>query len=93
MLEDTGKGDGVKTPGPENGEGLLASRIAVLRIGSAQEIANTPEKQKLLAHKEDLEQQIDALKYQKAALAADRYKKQIGALLLDLAKTQAELDK
>jgi len=93
MLEDTGKGDGVKNPGPENGEGLLASRIPVLRIGSSQEIANTPEKQKLLAHKEDLEQQIDALKYQKAAMPVDQYKKQLGALLLDLSKTQAELDK
>jgi hypothetical protein len=93
ILEDTGKGDGAKSPGPENGEGLLAARIPVLKIGSAQELANTPEKQKLLAHKEDLEQQIDSLKYQKAALPIDQYKKQLGVLLLDLAKTQAELDK
>jgi hypothetical protein len=93
ILEDTGKGDGTKSPGPDNGEGLLAARIPVLKIGSAQELANTPEKQKLLAHKEDLEQQIDALKYQKAALPIDQYKKQLGVLLLDLAKTQAELDK
>ena len=93
MLEDTGKGDGTKSPSPANGEGLLASRIAVLRIGSAQTIANTPEKQKLLAHKEDLEQQIDVLKYQKASMPIDDYKKKLGALLLDLAQTQAELDK
>ena len=65
----------------------------MLRIGSAQALANTPEKQKLLAHKEEVEQQIDALKYQKAAMPIDQYKKQLESLLLDLAKTQAELDK
>lgn len=93
LLEDTGKGDGTKTPSADNGEGLLASRIPVMRIGSAQAVANTPEKQKLAAHKEDLEQQIDSLKYQKAAMPIDQYKKQMAALLLELAKTQAELDK
>ena len=55
----------------------------MLRIGSAQAVANTPEKQKLLAQKEDLEQQIDALKYQKAAMPIDQYKKQLAALLLE----------
>ena len=93
MLEDTGKGQGTKSPSAENGEGLLASRIAVMRIGSGQAAANTPEKQKLLAHKEDLEQQIDTLKYQKAAIPVDQYKRQLSVLLVDLAKTQAELDK
>lgn len=93
LLEDTGKGGGVKTPSPDNGEGLLASRIAVYRIGGAQEVVNSPEKQKLLAHKEELESQIDALKYRKAAMPVDEYKKQLGDLLLELAKTQAELDK
>lgn len=93
MLEDTGKGDGTKSPSAENGEGLLASRIPVVKMGAAQTAASTPEKQKLFAQKEDLEQQIDALKYKKAAMPVDQYKKQLAALLLELAKTQAELDK
>ena len=93
MLEDTGKGEGTKNPSAENGEGLLASRIGVMKIGGSQAVASTPEKKALIAKKEDLEQQIDTLKYQKAAMPAEEYKRQMSALLLELAKTQAELDK
>jgi hypothetical protein len=92
-LEDTGQGDGARKPSPENGEGLLASQITLLHIGSAQVAANTPEKKALLTKREQLEQDIDKLKYQKAALPAEMYKQQLQALLLELAKTQAELDK
>ncbi|HTW67992.1 MAG TPA: hypothetical protein VME17_25430 [Bryobacteraceae bacterium] len=92
-LEDTGQGDGERKPSPENGEGLKAAQFTLLRIGSAQIEANTPEKKALLAKRDDLEEQIDKLKYEKAAMPADEYKKQLEALLIDLAKTQAELDK
>ena len=95
MLEDTGKAnsDGVKTPSPENGQGLLAARFPLLRLGAVQTIASTPEKKALLARRDELEGQIDQLKYQKASMPPDNYRKQLAALLLDLAKTQAELDK
>ncbi len=93
MLEDTGKGEGVKEPSAANGEGLLASRFPLLRTGTAQIASSDPHKQALMAHKDDLEQQIDQLKYKKAALDPDEYKQQLTALLLELAKTQAELDK
>ena len=43
--------------------------------------------------KEELEAKIDRLKYQKAALTADEYKQQLTALLLELARTQAEIDR
>ncbi len=92
-LEDTGQSDGTRKPSPENGEGRVASQIAMLHIGATKAAANTPEKKALLAHREELEQQIDTLKYQKAATPPDEYKKQLQALLLELAKTQAELDK
>jgi cell division protein FtsB len=65
----------------------------VVRFGAAQRVAQDPVKRKLLARREELEQQIDRLKYQKAAMPAEEYRKQLAALLLDLAKTQAELDK
>lgn len=93
MLEDTGQADGARKPSPENGEGLLASQIAMLHLGATQAAAKTPEKKALLARREELEQEIDKLKYQKAAMPADEYQKQLDALLLELAKTQAELDK
>lgn len=93
LLEDTGKAEGVRTPSPENGQGLLAAAFPVVRFGAAQRVAQDPIKRKLLARREELEQQIDRLKYQKAALPAEEYRKQLAALLLDLARTQAELDK
>jgi len=43
--------------------------------------------------KEQLEQAIDKLKYEKAALPAEAYKKQLTQLLLELAKTQEALEK
>ncbi len=93
VLEDTGKGDGVRAPSNENGKGLLASRFPLLRIGAAQRAAADPAKQKLLARKEQIEQQIDQLKYQKAAMAADDYRRQLQAALLELSSVQEELDK
>ncbi len=93
ILEDTGKGQGTRNPSAENGQGLLASRFPLLRIGAVQTAVATPEKQKLIAHKDEVEQEIDTLKYQKAAMPAEDYKKQLTRLLVDLAKTQAELDK
>ncbi len=93
MLEDTGKGEAVKDPSPANGEGLLAGAFPVMRLGSAAAAAKDPAKQRLLAKKEQIEQQIDKLKYEKAALSAEDYKRQLAALLLELARTQEELDK
>ena len=93
MLEDTGKGEGVRTPSVENGEGLTAGRFAVLHTGSAAALANDPEKQKLLKPKEEIEQKIDDLKYRKASMAVEEYRGQLAQLLVDLAKTQEALDK
>jgi hypothetical protein len=73
--------------------GTRASAFPVVRFGASAAAARDPAKIALLAKKEQLEQQIDRLKYQKAAIAADEYKKQLMALLLELARTQEELDK
>ncbi|HLY16272.1 MAG TPA: hypothetical protein VKR61_03570 [Bryobacteraceae bacterium] len=93
VLEDTGKGEPVRAPSAENGEGLLAAQFPLLRIGSAQAAAKDPAKAPLLAKKEQLERQIDKLKYEKAATPPEEYRKQLAALLLELARTQEELDK
>jgi hypothetical protein len=92
LLEDTGKGDGERNPSPENGEGKLASAFTVVRLGANAAAAADPAKRALLEKKEGLEQAIEKLKYEKAAMPADQYKKQLAALLLDLAKTQEALD-
>ncbi|MGH9584902.1 MAG: hypothetical protein ACRD4O_18430, partial [Bryobacteraceae bacterium] len=58
-----------------------------------QAAANDPAKQALLAQKEDLEQKIDELKYQKAAMDENDYKQQLTGYLVQLAKVQEQLDK
>lgn len=72
---------------------LAAGRFQLLKIGSIQKAANDPAKRALLTKREQLEGDIDRLKFQKAAMPTDEYKKQLQALLLELARTQAEIDK
>jgi hypothetical protein len=76
----------------DGGQGL-AGRFALVRYGGAEAAAKDPAKRALFEQKEELEQKIDKLKYEKAAMPTDEYKKQLGALLLELAKVQAEIDK
>jgi len=92
LLEDTGKGEGERNPSPENGEGKLAGAFTVARLGANAAAAADPAKRALLDKKESLEQAIEKLKYEKAAMPADQYKKQLTELLLELAKTQEALD-
>ncbi len=97
VQEDTGKGSGVTAsgngPDPDTGEGKLASTFAVVRLGANAAAANDPAKKKLLDPKDQIETAIDELKYQKAGMAADDYKKQLTRLLLELSRLQAEIDK
>jgi hypothetical protein len=91
VFNDTGSGDSVREAG--NGEGLLLSNFTLLRMGANQEAMNDPAKRALLQQKDDLEEKIDMLKYQKAAMDPGDYKKQLTTALLSLAKVQQELDK
>jgi hypothetical protein len=93
VFEDTGKHESVRAASTDTGEGLFLSNFTLVRLGSAQKAFADPAKRDLLAKKEDLEQKIDTLKYQKAALAADDYKQQLTALLVELARVQQEIDK
>jgi len=93
VLEDTGKGEGDRNPGADNNEGKLAAAFPVVRLGANAEAARNPAKRPLIEQKEQIEQAIDRLKYDKAALPADVYKKQLTQLLLQLAKVQEEIDK
>lgn len=92
LLEDTGKGAGVRAPAPDNGQGLLARQLPLLRFGSLQQAAKSPAKQALLARRESLEAEIDKLKYEKAAMPADEYRKALAKLLVQLAQVQEEID-
>ena len=93
VFEDTGKNDAVRAPSTETGEGLFLSSFPLVRFGDAQKAFSDRAKRDLLAKKEELEQKIDALKYQKAAMAPDDYKEQLTAALVELARVEEELDK
>jgi hypothetical protein len=93
VFEDRGKGEPVRSASAETGEGRLLASLTLVRFGEAQKAARDPAKRDLLARKEDLERQIDLLKYKKAAMAQGDYEQQLKTLLLELARVQAALDK
>jgi hypothetical protein len=91
IFVDAGRGEPVREAG--KGQGLLMSNYTLLRLGTSKQAANDPARRALLSKKEDLEQKIDTLKYQKAAMDPADYKQQLTQALLELAKVQEELDK
>lgn len=80
------------TEHPTMADAQLAQAFPVVRL-TAAEVVTDPAKKALQVKRDDLESQIDQLKYQKALLSPADYKAQLSKLLLDLARTQAELDK
>jgi hypothetical protein len=93
VIEDTGKGEGQKDPKGDANEGKLAALFPVVRLGANAAAARDPAKRPLLDKKEQLEQAIDKLKYDKATMPEQAYKQQLTQLLLELAKTQEALEK
>jgi len=91
VFDDVGHGEAVREASSE--QGALMSSFTVLRLDGSQKAANDPAKRDLLVKKEELEQKIDTLKYQKAAMDPEDYKKQLTTALLDLARVQEDLDK
>jgi hypothetical protein len=73
--------------------GGLAASFSLVRLGANAAAANDPAKRPLLDRKEALERAIDMLKFEKAALPTDEYKKRLAALLVELARVQEALDK
>ena len=57
---------------PKTAKGCWPRSFTLLRIGATQVAANTPEKKALLDKRDRLEEQIDKLKYEKAAHAGGR---------------------
>lgn len=80
------------TEHPVLADAQLAQAFPVVRLTTAA-VVTDPAKKALQTKRDELESQIDQLKYQKALLAPEEYKAQLSKLLLELARTQAELDK
>jgi Peptidase C13 family len=92
-MTDTASTTAVRDPKPENGQGLAAASFILIRQHGEGGKTLSQEKQRLVTKKEELEAKIDRLKYQKAAMEESEYKQQLTALLLELARTQAEIDR
>ena len=91
VFNDTGKGEAVRQAG--NGQGTLLASFTLRRLGTSQQAASDPRKRALLDEKDQLEQKIDTLKYRKAAMDPEDYKKQLTEALVELAKVDEELDR
>lgn len=70
-----------------------ASAFTLVRSGAAGAEVTDPAKQGLVAAKEAVENKIDALKFQKELMDPADYRRQMTALLLQLAKTQELIEK
>jgi hypothetical protein len=93
VFEDTGKGEPVRALAVDGGEGRFLASLILVRSGDAQKAAFDSTKRDLLTKREDVERQIDVLKYQKAAMSQNDYEQQLKTLLVGLARIQAELDR
>jgi len=81
------------TEHPQVDDQQRAASFPFLKTGASAAEVTDPAKRALIAKKDDIENRIDALKYQKSLMAPDDYKKQLTALLLELARTQESIDK
>lgn len=93
VFADRGHAPAVRVASTATGDGRMLASLTLVRMGADREVASNPAKRALLARKEQLEQQIDTLKYQKAAMSPEDYKRQLTQVLVQLARVQEELDK
>jgi hypothetical protein len=73
--------------------GRMLASFALVRLGGASAATTDPARLALLRQKEQLEQRVDLLKYQRAAMAPEDYLAQLTRTLVALAKVQQELDR
>jgi hypothetical protein len=92
VFVDREHGPPVRAPSAQTGAGATLARLTLIRLGSSRSAASDPTKRGLLAQKDKLEQRIDALKYQRAALSPQDYKRQLTEALVELAKVQEALE-
>jgi hypothetical protein len=93
VFEDTGKREPVRETTTGSDEGLLMSGFALVRLGAIQRASNDPAKRALLAQREELERQIDTLRYRKPLMQEEEYKRELTQALVELAKIQEEIEK
>jgi hypothetical protein len=93
VMEDTGKGSGERAPSAENGVGLRAAAFPLVRFGTTKIAAADPAKKALLDKRDQIQAQIDELKFQKTSMAPEAYKQNLTTLLIQLSQVQEAIDK
>ncbi len=93
VIEDTGKGTGEKDPSATNGVGLRAAAFPLVRFGTAKNAATDPQKKALLDHRDQIQAQIDQLKFEKTTMDPAAYKQNLTSLLVQLAQVQEAIEK
>jgi hypothetical protein len=92
VLEDNGDGQAQSLLTPENGEGLLARTVFLdSGVSDAKRAGWTPEQQKLAREAQEIEGQIEVLKYAKGEMPEADYERMLEELLLKLAQINAKL--
>jgi hypothetical protein len=93
VFVDSARGAPVRAASTETGAGRFLSSVVLVRLGAARVAAADPAKRHLLDEKEQLERRIDTLKFQRAAMSAEDYKRELTEALVQLAKVQEQLDR
>ncbi|HTV79524.1 MAG TPA: hypothetical protein VMF03_14815 [Steroidobacteraceae bacterium] len=93
VFEEGGRSEPVRTASADGDAGRMLASFALVRLGGTATTSSDPAKLALLKQKEQLEQKIDLLKYQRAAMSPEDYRSQLTQALVALAKVQQELDK
>jgi hypothetical protein len=94
VFDDTGgQGPAVREAASDGPAGRLLASFTLVRLGKDSAAQASPERARLLARKEALQQRIDTLKYQRAALSPEEYRQALTEALVQLARVQQELDK
>jgi hypothetical protein len=93
MLDDNGDKKGSLEPKAAGGavDGVLASRLFL--GGEATRVPGSPELDRLRDRKDELEDRIAQLRAQRGAHDEEVYLRELETLLLDLARTNAEIER
>ena len=92
VFVDTPNAAPVRAASTQTGAGRFLSSLVLVRLGAARTAAADPAKRQLLDQKEQLERRIDTLKYQRAAMSAEDYKRELTDALVQLAKIEQQLE-
>ena len=88
LLDDSGSGRGSDNPAPGSEDGALAAALAISRPSVQADAGIAPE---LVRRKQDLEGQIESLRFRKTQMADAEYQEQFEKLMVELAQINRQI--